>query len=64
MFRSHAGKVKNLVEHAFYKDEYSIVPSGGAGYKTLQLINGSAGLFLIFLLKKCLKWYVYPYFYF
>lgn len=44
--RSHTGKVKELIKNAFKKNEYNIVEAGGAGYKTLQLINGSAEVYL------------------
>ncbi|CAL2028251.1 unnamed protein product [Caenorhabditis brenneri] len=43
--RSHAGKVKEVVEKV-YGDKMSIEPAGGSGYKTLRLLNGTAELYL------------------
>uniref|UniRef100_A0A0N5AL40 inositol-phosphate phosphatase n=1 Tax=Syphacia muris TaxID=451379 RepID=A0A0N5AL40_9BILA len=39
--RSHAGDVKKLVAKAFGND-FIIEPAGGAGYKSLRIINGTA----------------------
>ncbi|CAA21725.3 Putative inositol monophosphatase 3 [Caenorhabditis elegans] len=43
--RSHAGKVKEIVEKV-YGDKMNIEPAGGSGYKTLRLVNGTAELYL------------------
>lgn len=43
--RSHAGKVKELAEKAF-GNKYKIEPAGGSGYKTLRVLNGTAGKYL------------------
>lgn len=40
--RSHAGKVAEMAKSAF-GNEYVVEPAGGAGYKTLRLLNGTAG---------------------
>ncbi|CCG58536.1 Protein CBG24048 [Caenorhabditis briggsae] len=40
--RSHAGKVKEIVEKV-YGDKMTIEAAGGSGYKTLRLVNGTAG---------------------
>lgn len=40
--RSHAGKVQELVYKAF-RDRYKVEPAGGSGYKTLRVLNGTAG---------------------
>lgn len=40
--RSHAGKVKEVVEKVF-GNKMDIEPAGGSGYKTLRLVNGTAG---------------------
>ena len=41
-FRSHAGKVQDLV-NTVLNGEYHVEPAGGSGYKTLRLINSTAG---------------------
>lgn len=41
--RSHAGEVRNLIEKAFNRDRYRIEAAGGAGYKVLSVLRGSAG---------------------
>ncbi|ULU13478.1 hypothetical protein L3Y34_016171 [Caenorhabditis briggsae] len=43
--RSHAGKVKEIVEKV-YGDKMTIEAAGGSGYKTLRLVNGTAELYL------------------
>lgn len=40
--RSHAGEVKTLAEKAFGSG-YSVESAGGSGYKTLRLVNATAG---------------------
>ena len=46
LFRSHAGKVKDLASQAF-GDKYTVEPAGGSGYKTLRVLNGTAGEFSV-----------------
>lgn len=41
-FRSHAGAVEHLAKSSF-GDGYTVEPAGGSGYKTLRLVNGTAG---------------------
>ena len=41
--RSHAGQVEDLVRKTFDQEQYRVVQAGGAGYKVLSLILGSAG---------------------
>ncbi|CAP32407.2 Protein CBG13639 [Caenorhabditis briggsae] len=41
--RSHAGKVKEIVEKV-YGDKMTIEAAGGSGYKTLRLVNGTADM--------------------
>jgi len=41
--RSHAGEVRSLIEKAFKRDKYRIEAAGGAGYKVLSVLRGSAG---------------------
>src|SRR5437868_962038 len=48
--RSHAGEVEKLATKVFGpsenvedKEPYRVEPAGGSGYKTLKLVNGSAG---------------------
>jgi len=43
--RSHAGSVRSLARKAF-KGEYKVEPAGGAGYKTLRILNGTAQLYV------------------
>uniref|UniRef100_A0AC35TRK4 Inositol monophosphatase 3 n=1 Tax=Rhabditophanes sp. KR3021 TaxID=114890 RepID=A0AC35TRK4_9BILA len=43
--RSHAGDVKKLVENALGSD-YTVEPAGGAGYKVLRLLNGTASHYI------------------
>lgn len=40
--RSHAGKVESFAKNAFGQ-ETKVEPAGGSGYKTLRLVNGTAG---------------------
>lgn len=42
VYRSHAGKVQELVNKTFGHD-YLVEPAGGSGYKTLRLIQNTAG---------------------
>uniref|UniRef100_A0A914PDT8 Uncharacterized protein n=1 Tax=Panagrolaimus davidi TaxID=227884 RepID=A0A914PDT8_9BILA len=48
--RSHAGKVQELVNTAL-KGQYTVEPFGGSVYKTLGLINSTAGKILYSFLK-------------
>jgi len=43
--RSHAGSVEQLAANVFGTD-YVVEPAGGAGYKTLRLLNGTARLYM------------------
>ncbi|CAD5206370.1 unnamed protein product [Bursaphelenchus okinawaensis] len=43
--RSHTGKVKEIAESAF-GGEYTVEPAGGAGYKTLRVLNGTAAFYV------------------
>jgi len=43
--RSHAGKVKNLIEKKM-AIKADIIPAGGAGYKTMSLLEKNADLYL------------------
>jgi inositol monophosphatase 3 len=43
--RSHTGKVAEMAKSAF-GDSYVVEPAGGAGYKTLRLLNGSAEFYM------------------
>ncbi|CAD5209085.1 unnamed protein product [Bursaphelenchus xylophilus] len=43
--RSHTGKVKEIAEKAF-GGEYTVEPAGGAGYKALRVLNGTAAFYV------------------
>lgn len=50
--RSHAGKVKEVVDNVF-ADKGEVIPAGGAGYKTLEVIKGNAHAYIhVTLIKK------------
>lgn len=42
IYRSHAGAVEKLARKSF-GEGYKVEPAGGSGYKTLRLVNGTAG---------------------
>ncbi|EPB69597.1 hypothetical protein ANCCEY_11303 [Ancylostoma ceylanicum] len=44
--RSHAGAVEKLARKSF-GEGYDVEPAGGSGYKTLRLVNGTAGKVII-----------------
>lgn len=43
--RSHAGDVRRVIEKA-YGDKAEIISAGGSGYKTIELINGKADVYM------------------
>ncbi|KAE9555181.1 hypothetical protein FO519_001605 [Halicephalobus sp. NKZ332] len=43
--RSHAGKVRELIDSAL-NGEYEVEPAGGSGYKTLKLVNSTAEYYI------------------
>nr|XP_042897788.1 inositol monophosphatase 3 [Parasteatoda tepidariorum] len=55
--RSHAGEVEKVAKTAFGPDT-EIIPAGGAGYKSLQVIEGNADAYIHTTLIK--KWDICP----